>query len=178
MKRIIFLSMVIGLITGGCTQNKESEAQLDEFLARVNLETQNKAIAQKILDGLNQRDTSYIELYAPDCKYYFPSANPNATTREDDLNATKANWHSIPDIQWRIEEMIAEGNMVAARFIATGTQQEEWSGIPPSGNKFESGGIFILRIENGAVVEQWEDFDVFGTFMQLGMEIKPAEKKK
>jgi predicted ester cyclase len=74
--------------------------------------------------------------------------------------------------------MIAEWNMVAARFTAKGTPQEEWSGVPLSGNKFESGGIFILRIENGKVVEQWEDFDLFGTFMQLGMELKPGEKKK
>ena len=74
--------------------------------------------------------------------------------------------------------MIAEGNMVAARFTATGTPQEEWFGVPPSGKKFESGGIFIVRIENGKVVEQWEDFDLLGTFMQLGMELKPVEIKK
>ncbi len=176
MKKIAFLSMVIVLIIGGCAQNNESKAQLDELSAKINLETQNKAIAQKIMDGLNQRDTSYIELYAPDCKYYFPSASPNPTTREDDIKASKTNWHVAPDIYWRIEEMIAEGNMVAARFTATGTPQEEWFGVPPSGKKFESGGIFILRIENGKVVEQWEDYDLLGTFMQLGMELKPVEK--
>ena len=178
MKRLIISSLIIAMIIGSCAQDKESKAQLDGFIAKENIETQNKAIAQKIIDGLNQRDTSYIELYAPDCKYYFPSASPNPTTREDDLKATKTNLHAVPNIHWRIEEMIAEGNMVAARFTATGTQQEEWFGVPPSGNKFESGGIFIVRIENGKVVEQREDYDLLGTFMQLGMELKPVEKKK
>jgi len=178
MKKIVFLSLVIVLIIGGCAQNKESKAQLDELLAKINFETQNKTIAQKIIDGLNQRDTSYIELYAPDCKYYFPSASPNPTTREDDIKATTNNWRIVPNIHWRIEEIIAEGNMVAARFTATGTPQEEWFGVPPSGKKFESGGIFIIRIENGKVVEQREDYDLLGTFMQLGMELMTVEKKK
>jgi hypothetical protein len=99
MKRTLFLSMVIVLIIGGCAQDKDSKTQPDELLTKVNLESQNKAIAQQILDGLNQRDTSYVELYAPDCKYYFPSANPNPTTREDDIKATRTNWHAVPDIQ-------------------------------------------------------------------------------
>ena len=178
MKKIIFLSLVISLIILSCTQNRETQAKLDAFNAKSNLETQNKAIVQKILDGLNQRDTSYIELLAPDCKIYFPSASQNPTTREDDIKATRNNWQVSPDIQWRMEEMIAEGNMVAARFTVRGTPQEEWFGVPPSGIKFESGGIFFVRIENGKIVEQWEDFDLLGTFMQLGMELKPIEKKK
>jgi len=149
------------------------KAQLGEATNKSILETQNKAIAQKIIDGLNQRDTSYVELYSPDCKFYFPSSNPNPTSREDDLYASKNNWRVVPDIHWKLEEIIAEGNMAVGRFTVMGTQKEEWSGIPPSGKKFESGGIFIAKIENGKIIEQWEDFDLLGTMMQLGMELKP-----
>lgn len=177
MKKIVFLNLVILLIIGSCSQNNESKAQLDEAINKRNLETQNKAIAQKIIDGLNQRDTSYIELYSPDCKYYFPSASTKPTSRKDDINATKNNWQVIPDIRWKMEEIIAEGNMVVGRFTAMGTPKEEWFGVPPSGKKFESGGIFIIKIENGKVIEQWEDYDLLGTMTQLGMELKPNDKK-
>lgn len=169
--------MIIILIIGGCAQNKETKAKLDAFIAKVSLETQNKAIAQKIIDGLNQRDTSYIELYSPDCKYYFPSASTKPTSRKDDINASKNNWQVVPDIRYKIEEIVAEGNMVVGRFTAMGTPKEEWFGVPPSGKKFESGGIFILKIENGKVIEQWEDYDLLGTMMQLGMELKPSDIK-
>ncbi len=178
MKRVFLLSLAITLIVGGCTQDKESKAKLDAFTAEVNLETQNKAIAQKIIDGLNQRDTNYIELYSPDCKYYFPSASTTPISREDDINASKNNWRLVPDIRWKLEEIVAEGNMVVGRFTVMGTPKEEWFGVPPSGKKFESGGIFILKIENGKVIEQWEDVDLLGTMMQLGMELKPSDKKK
>ena len=49
--------------------------------------------------------------------------------------------------------------------------------IPPTGNKVEVGGIDIIRIENGKIVEDWEDADVLGWMMQLGMELKPKEEK-
>ncbi len=112
-----------------------------------------------------------------DCKYYFPSASTKPTSRKDDLNASKNNWQVVPDVRWKIEEIVAEGNMVVGRFTAMGTPKEEWFGVPPSGKKFESGGIFILKIENGKVIEQWEDYDLLGTMMQLGMELKPSDIK-
>lgn len=172
-----FILIIAFVLIASCSQNTESKAQLDEAINKRNLETQNKIIAQKIIDGLNQRDTSYIELYSPDCKYYFPSASTIPTSREDDLNATKINWQQVPDLLWKIEEIIAEGNLVVGRFTAMGTPKEEWFGVPPSGKKFESGGIFILKIENGKIIEQWEDYDLLGTMTQLGMELKPSDKK-
>ena len=35
--------------------------------------------------------------------------------------------------------------------------------------------MFIVRIENGKVVEEREDFDQLGFLQQLGMELKPKE---
>ena len=49
-------------------------------------------------------------------------------------------------------------------------------GIPATGNKIESSGILIARIENGKVVEQREEFDMMGFMQQLGMELKPREE--
>jgi predicted ester cyclase len=50
-------------------------------------------------------------------------------------------------------------------------------GIPPTGNKVEVGGLNIWRIENGKIVEDWEDADMSGWMMQLGMELKPKGEK-
>jgi predicted ester cyclase len=116
--------------------------------------------------------------YAPNCALYFPSSSSKPTTRAADLQSTKRNWKALPDVHWKIEEMVAEGDMVATRFTSSGTPKEEWSGIPVSGKKFEIGGIFIVRVQNGKVIEQREDADLLGLFQQLGMELKSADKKK
>src|SRR4030095_13349372 len=41
----------------------------------------------------------------------------------------------FPDIQWTLEEMVAEGDKVAARFIMRGTHQGTFFGVAPSGKK-------------------------------------------
>jgi predicted ester cyclase len=51
-------------------------------------------------------------------------------------------------------------------------------GVPATGNKYETSGILISRIENGKVAEQREDFDMLGFMQQLGMELKPKEAEK
>ena len=43
----------------------------------------------------------------------------------------------FPDIQWTLDEMIAEGDKVAARFTMWGTHQGAFFGVPPSGKKIE-----------------------------------------
>ena len=170
---------MITMIIGSCSLDKESKAKLKELKAKMNLEAQNKAIVQKLIDGLNNRDTMmYEEVYAPNCALYFPSSSTKPITRAADLQSTKRNWKALPDVHWKIEEMVAEGDRVATRFTSTGTPKEEWNGIPVSGKKFEIGGIFIVRIENGKVIEQREDADLLGLFRQLGMGLKPADKKK
>lgn len=179
MKKVIFLGLVIVMVIGSCTQDKESKAKMEELKAKANTETQNKVIVQKLIDGFNNRDTTiYEQVYSPNCSLYFPSSSTKPATRSEDLQSTKKNWIALPDIHWKIEEMVAEGDMVAARYTATGTQKEEWWGVPASGKKFETSGIFIVRIANGKVIDQREDADVLGLFQQLGMELKPANKKK
>lgn len=178
MKKAIFFSLIIVFIIGACTQNNETKLQLDEFTAQKNLEIQNKALAQKVIDGLNARDTTfYAELYSPDCKIYFPSASPTPISIKEDMEDTKINWELVPDLKWEIKEIIAEGNMVAVMYTATGTPKEEWFGVPYSGKKFETGGMFIVIIENGKIIESREDYDLLGTMMQLGMELQVSDKK-
>jgi predicted ester cyclase len=41
----------------------------------------------------------------------------------------------FPDIQWTLEEMIAEEDKVAARFTMRGTHDGAFFGVPPTGEK-------------------------------------------
>ena len=42
------------------------------------------------------------------------------------------------DVQWKLEEMIAENNKVAVRWTCTGTHDGEFLGIKPTGKKFSA----------------------------------------
>ena len=180
MKKLLCIVPLVLLFcfTIAC-QDKAAMAELEKYRAQAAVEEQNKTLVKKAIEGLNSRSLQmYEEVYAPNCAFYFPSSSATPKSREQDVESSKGNWRALPDIHWTIEEMAAKGNMVAARFIAIGTQREDWNGIPSTGKKFETGGIFTVRIENGKIVEQREDADLLGMMQQLGMELKPIAAKK
>jgi predicted ester cyclase len=62
---------------------------------------------------------------------------------------------AFPDLQFAMEDLIAEGDKIAHRWSITGTQKGEWMGAPPTGKKTTMSGISMLRIANGKIVEIW-----------------------
>jgi predicted ester cyclase len=62
---------------------------------------------------------------------------------------------AFPDLKATLDDIFAEGEMVAYRWILRGTHLGEWLGIPPTGNHFTASGISVYRIAEGKVVEGW-----------------------
>ena len=75
----------------------------------------------------------------------------------------------FPDYQTVIEDMLAEGEKVAARIRMRGTNTGEFMGIPATGNPVEFTGIYIARISNGKIVEHWGEEDSVSLLGQLGV---------
>jgi len=80
---------------------------------------------------------------------------------------------AFPDFHITIEEQIAEGDLVATRFTASGTHLGEWRsplGIhPPTGKQFRHEGIRIFRIVGGKLTETWGGADTLSQLIQLGI---------
>ena len=76
---------------------------------------------------------------------------------------------AFPDGKITIEEQLAEGDLVATRWIGRGTHQGELMGIPPTGKQVTVTGITISRVEKGKVVEEWSNWDTLGMLQQLGV---------
>jgi predicted ester cyclase len=111
-------------------------------------------------------------------KEELPSNSTKPISREEAIEKAKRLHNAFPDISFSIEELIAVGDKVISRYIMRGTHQGEFAGIPATGNKVEISGIMIGRIENEKIVEEKEEMDMLGLFMQLGMELKPKEPER
>jgi len=160
-------------------QNQEAMAELEVMKAQAEVEEQNKELMRKSFEEWNKGNSEFfMEATTPDYVYYSPSGNPNPMSREDAVESVKMFWKGFPDISFRIEEIIAEGDKITTRFVARGTHEGEFMGVPATGNKIELSTIIITRIENGKFVEEWEEMDRLGLMMQLGMDLKPKEGKK
>ena len=70
--------------------------------------------------------------------------------------------------------MVAEGDIVAARWSGTGTHRGDGLGIPATHISVKFSGMTFARIQNGKLVEGWNVFDQLGMLQQLGV----VESKK
>src|SRR5215218_1590701 len=74
----------------------------------------------------------------------------------------------FPDVVSTIEDLIAEGDKVVARWRARATHQGEYMGISPTGKEVEFTGISFYRIEGGKIVQSWNIEDELGLMRQIG----------
>lgn len=77
---------------------------------------------------------------------------------------------AFPDLQFAIDDLIAEGEEVAARVTMSGTHRGPGTffGMPPSGKHFQIQQMRELRIVDGKMVECWAVIDMLAWMQQLG----------
>ena len=75
---------------------------------------------------------------------------------------------AFPDLRLTVDEQFAEGETVVTRWTATGTNEGELMGMPPTGKQATTAGININRVSGGKLVEGWGLFDQLGLLQQIG----------
>jgi steroid delta-isomerase-like uncharacterized protein len=94
------------------------------------------------------------------------------------LEGAKQKWAmyiaAVPDLHGTVEDMLAEGDEVAARWTAEGTHQGELLGVPATGKRFRFSGISICRLAEGKMAEQFEQWDRLDLMQQLGVIPSPG----
>ena len=128
----------------------------------------NKELIRRYQEAYNRGELDRLhEFVAPDWVAHtwapgFPKSLD--ATREVHLMHVSA----CPDLEYTIEDLIAEGDRVVARFTARGTHLGPLLGFPPTGKHLEVQGISIFRIAGGKIVEHWAVSDIAGLLVQLG----------
>ena len=80
------------------------------------------------------------------------------------------------DRQYALQEQLAEGDRVAARFTARGTHRQEFGRIAPTGRPTEVEGLVIYRVANGKIVDYRLSYDRLTLLEQLGATITPPRQ--
>jgi steroid delta-isomerase-like uncharacterized protein len=162
----------------GC-QDKEAMAELEAMKAQAKVEEQNKALVIQWFEEMAKKNfDKAFEPFAADYDLKFPSNTTTPLTKGQNYELAKTMHQTFPDIVNNIKDIMAVGDKVIVRAVDTATHTQEFQGIPPTGNKFEVSWIIIFRMEDGKIVEAWEEVDWIGFMTQLGMELKPKEGEK
>jgi steroid delta-isomerase-like uncharacterized protein len=84
----------------------------------------------------------------------------------------------FPDVVSTIEDLIAEGDKVVARWRSRATHQGEYMGTPASGKQVQFTGISFYRIEEGKIAESWTVEDQLGLMGQIGAIPEPGQSEE
>jgi predicted ester cyclase len=76
---------------------------------------------------------------------------------------------AAPDLRFTLDEIVAERDIVAARWHAEATHTGTFYGIPPTYRPLYMNGMFFSRFRDGKVVESWQTLDIFGLMVQMGL---------
>jgi steroid delta-isomerase-like uncharacterized protein len=132
------------------------------------LEQRNKAVARTVLEevlGQGKMD-EYEALYAPG---YVSHGSERDADRAEDRKTTAAWRQAFPDLRITIDKMVAEGDLVAVRFFADGTNAGTGNGLPATGKHLRIAGMTIFRMAGGKIAEEWTSFDRLDFLRQLGL---------
>ncbi len=64
--------------------------------------------------------------------------------------------------------VLAEGNQVSVRFVSTAVNTGSFMGAPANKKNLEVHGIFIRKVKDGKVVQEWQTTDLLGVMSQIG----------
>ena len=75
---------------------------------------------------------------------------------------------AFPRYELRIEDAVADGDLVAVRATFAGRHEGPFQGIPATGKDVTAEVMVFYRVENGKVVKFWMNGDMIGLMQQLG----------
>lgn len=128
----------------------------------------NKLIMNKFVEFINTSNVELSkELISEDAIFYAPTSPEPLRGAEGYMLILNMMRSSFPDISWKLEEMIAEGESVAARFTMTGTHKGDFFDITPTGKNIKINVMNFYRFSNGKIVEEYGQPDIFGLLQQI-----------
>jgi predicted ester cyclase len=119
-------------------------------------EDRNKAIVERIYrDGYNGGDESvYAELYRPDFFHHSKVLHDVGQGGEAERLSMLRFRAAMPDARFEVEQLVAEGDMVAARLHITGTPRSAFGNVSGEG-PFDRHCLALFRVDaDGRVAEE------------------------
>lgn len=126
----------------------------------------DKVTASRVLlEKMGRGDFSKLhEIYGPG---FVAHAGGKRFSLEEDNASGRAIRSAVPDLQVIVDHLIGEGDLVAVRWRAKGTNSVAAAGMPGNGATMEVEGMTIFRFNNGRIVEEWSLTDRLAMMNQL-----------
>jgi predicted ester cyclase len=129
---------------------------------------ENKAVSNRVAEAIGKPDfDAFDELMAPELAEEFKQGIA-------ELRLAFPDYHGTNEIQ------VAEGEMVANRFVFYGTHQGEFMGVAPTGRRVTFRGLSLDRVVDGKIVESIVEMNLEDVLGQVGAVVRaePSEESE
>ena len=116
----------------------------------------NKAIIRLLFEAFNRENLAIVdEVFSP---HFVDHSTPDQPVGPQGVKDYFMSIHTgFPDMHVAVDALIAEGDQVAVRTIWRGTHLGEYEGVAATGGQVMRTLIQIFRIEDGKIVEEWNE---------------------
>ena len=131
----------------------------------------NKNVVRRLFEEVWNKGNLQVtdELFTPNYTHHDASTPDVGRGPESEKKRATLYRAAFPDFRLTIEDLIADGETVMARWSCRGTHKGDLSGIAPTGKQFTISGVSIARFANGKMAEGWVNWDALGLMQQLGV---------
>ena len=108
------------------------------------------------------------EIYSPDYVLHAPVSSGDTVGFAGLRDRVIAFRTGFPDIVFTVDDLMADGDRVAARYTFRGTHTGQFGDMAPTGRAIVVPGILYVRFDGGKIAEGWSGFDSQDMLAQLG----------
>jgi len=131
----------------------------------------NKELVRAFTEAANAADWDALtEVVAEDfTRHSAATAGPPVTSRNEFIELQSVFLSSFPDQHVKLEQLVAEGDLVAALATYSGTQTGPMGDFPATGKAVQVPFLAMFRIDSGRIAELWVEWDNVAMLSQLGL---------
>jgi predicted ester cyclase len=128
----------------------------------------NKAVVMRAWDAFNSGDLDVLdEVFDESYVELTPYGKIDQGGPERAKHAYRWMRSVFGEIQFEIEQMMAEGDLVFSRAMATGTHTGEFMGVAATGRPVRFAAVVVSQIANGKHVKDWSFIDTMAILKQI-----------
>ncbi|HET8628266.1 MAG TPA: ester cyclase [Thermomicrobiales bacterium] len=131
--------------------------------------TDNRHLALQFVDDVNRRRLDAVAaLMAPGFVAHW-AGRPDVQGAAAWIAAVEPILAGVPDLQYTVDAVTAEGDLVGMRYHWAGTHTGELRGVPATGKRLRVEGMGFFQFRDGQLIEEWAVDDTLGLLQQLGV---------
>jgi len=134
------------------------------------MEKDNEALVKRLYsEVINQQNLDVMDDLVADDFVEHETTPGDAQGKQGVKEYFAMMFKAFPDLQFKVNDMVSDGDKVWAYITITGTQKGPFMDMQATGKTFQTDAFDIIRIKNGKIAEHWGVTDSGKMMQQLGM---------